>query len=91
MIIRSGQKEKLMTETNFSAELKQVLNESTQQALRHNTGVIRPEHILMAIISDASGKGFRLVERASGSSSAYELQQHLDKYLFESAIDNHGT
>ena len=80
-----------MTETNFSAELKQVLNESTQQALRHNTGVIRPEHILMAIISDASGKGFRLVERASGSSSAYELQQHLDKYLFESAIDNHGT
>lgn len=91
MIIRSEQKEKLMTETNFSAELKQVLNESTQQALRHNTGVIRPEHILMAIISDASGKGFRLVERASGSSSAYELQQHLDKYLFESAIDNHGT
>ncbi|WP_289738511.1 ATP-dependent Clp protease ATP-binding subunit [Paramuribaculum intestinale] len=80
-----------MTETNFSAELKQVLNESTQQALRHNTGVIRPEHILMAIISDASGKGFRLVERASGSSSAYELQQHLDKYLFESAIENHGT
>ncbi|PWB09199.1 ATP-dependent Clp protease ATP-binding subunit, partial [Paramuribaculum intestinale] len=80
-----------MTETNFSAELKQVLNESTQQALRHNTGVIRPEHILMAIISDASGKGFRLVERASGSSSAYELQQHLDKYLFESALENHGT
>lgn len=80
-----------MTETNFSAELKQVLNESTQQALRHNTGVIRPEHILMAIISDASGKGFRLVEQASGSSSAYELQQHLDKYLFESAIENHGT
>ncbi|MDE5720108.1 MAG: ATP-dependent Clp protease ATP-binding subunit [Paramuribaculum sp.] len=78
-----------MTETNFSADLKQVLNESTQQALRHNTGVIRPEHILMAIISDTSGKGFRLVERASGSSSAYELQQHLDKYLFESAIDNH--
>ena len=91
MIIRSEQKEKLMTETNFSAELKQVLNESTQQALRHNTGVIRPEHILMAIISDASGKGFRLVERASGSSSAYELQQHLDKYLFESALENHGT
>ena len=56
-----------MTETNFSAELKQVLNDSTQQALRHNTSVIRPEHILMAIISDSSGKGFRLVERATGS------------------------
>ena len=77
-----------MTETNFSAELKQVLNDSTQQALRHNTSVIRPEHILMAIISDVSGKGFRLVERATGSSSAYELQQRLDKYMFEAAIDS---
>ena len=77
-----------MTETNFSAELKQVLNDSTQQALRHNTSVIRPEHILMAIISDSSGKGFRLVERATGSSSAYELQQRLDKYMFEAAIDS---
>ena len=78
-------------DTNFSQELKKVLAESTQQALRHNGRVIQPEHLLMSLISDVNGKGFRLVEQAASSSSAYELQQSLDKYLFEQALEHGDT
>ncbi|MCI9607070.1 MAG: ATP-dependent Clp protease ATP-binding subunit [Muribaculaceae bacterium] len=74
-------------DTNFSPELKKVLADSTKQAVRHNVTVIQPEHLLMSIISDENSKGFNLVEKAAVGSSAYALQQNLDKYLYETAID----
>ena len=77
-----------MMDTNFSQELKKVLAGSTQQALRHNSSIIKPQHLLMSIISDTSGKGFRLIEQAATGSSAYALQQSLDKYLYEEALEN---
>ncbi|ROT10855.1 ATP-dependent Clp protease ATP-binding subunit [Muribaculaceae bacterium Isolate-104 (HZI)] len=77
-------------DTNFSPELKKVLADSTKQALRHNVAVIQPEHLLMALISDSDSKGFRLIEKAATSSSAYALQQNLDKYLFEEALNTYG-
>ncbi len=38
-------------DTNFSPELKQILAESTRQALRHNGNVIQPEHMLLSLFS----------------------------------------
>ena len=78
-------------DTNFSPELKKkFIADSTKQALRHNVAVIQPEHLLMALISDSDSKGFRLIEKAATSSSAYALQQNLDKYLFEEALNTYG-
>lgn len=77
-----------MMDIKFTQELQKALNDSTREALRHNVHIIKPEHLLLAILSDPQGSAFRLVERASTGSSAYELQQRLDKYLFEEAVDN---
>ena len=74
-------------DTNFSPELKQILADSTQQAVRHNGYVIQPEHLLMSLLSNVDGKSFKLIERAANGTSAYELQQNLDKYLYESALE----
>ena len=74
-------------DNNFSKDLQKALAESTLQALRQNTDVIRPEHLLMAILSDHNGPGFRLIEKISVGCSAYELQQYMEKYLYEQAMD----
>ena len=74
-------------EINFTNELQKALSESTRQALRHNVRVIQPEHMLMALMSDVDGKGFKLIEKAARGTSAYELQQQLDNELFETALD----
>ena len=74
-------------EINFTDELQKALSDSTRQALRHNVRVIQPEHMLMALLSDVDGKGFRLIEKAASGASAYELQQQLDNELFEAGMD----
>lgn len=79
---------KLQMDTNFTQDLKKALAESTRQAVRHNANVIQPEHLLMALLYEPEGKAFRLVERVASNSSAYELQQKLDQYLFEAAAEH---
>lgn len=71
-------------DTNFSNQLKAVLEQSKREAIRHNNGTITAAHLLLALISDFGGKAFRLIEDSSKHASAYELQQQLDGMLFES-------
>lgn len=80
-------KESNQMENNFSKELQKTLAESTMIALRENTDVIRPEHILLAVMNDMNGTGFRLIEKISVGCSAYELQQYLDQYIHERSSD----
>ena len=74
---------------NFSNELKEVLSQSHQEAIRHNNKVITPAHLLLALMSASDDRPFKLIERASSAdTSAYELKQALDTRLFESSLDN---
>ncbi len=74
---------------NFSNELKEVLSQSHQEAIRHNNKIITPAHLLLALMSASDDRPFRLIERASSSdTSAYELKQALDTRLFESSLDS---
>ena len=72
---------------NFSQTLKQLLMASRNEAVRHNNPYIMPEHLLLALMSDVNGEAFRMVETASTGTSAYELQQSLDKAMFEAALE----
>ena len=74
-------------DTNFSQTLKQLLFAGRNEAVRHNNPYILPEHLLLALLSDTGSEAFRMVETASSGTSAYELQQSLDKALFEAALD----
>lgn len=74
---------------NFSNELKEVLSQSHQEAIRHNNRVITPAHLLLALLSASDDRPFKLIERASSAdTSAYELKQALDTRLFESSLDS---
>ncbi len=68
---------------NFSKGLKDVLDKSRNEAIRHNSKSINPEHLLLALISDSDGKSFHLIEKASKGYSAYELQQALDNEIYD--------
>lgn len=71
-------------DTNFSNQLRAVLDRSRREAVRHNNSSITAAHLLLALISDFGGRAFQLIEEASRGVSAYELQQQLDNQLFES-------
>ncbi len=68
---------------NFSKELKDVLDKSRNEAIRHNSKSVNPEHLLLALISDSDSKSFHLIEKASKGYSAYELQQALDNEIYD--------
>ncbi len=71
-----------MLNINFSAELKDILNNSSHEALGHSATTVEPAHLLMSLMRNPRGKGFQLIEQASAGTSAYQLQQTLDEYLY---------
>ena len=80
-----------MMNSNFSPQLKQVITDSTREALRHNTTVVRPEHLLLALMSSAGSKGYELIDRATNGTSAQSLRQELDRHLYEDAMEGTDT
>lgn len=74
--------------TVFSQELKDVLTASASVAAGHNSPVIRPEHMLLALLGAPSQRAMRLIDRNSRGSSAYALKEELDRMLFEMGIDH---
>ena len=71
----------------FSPQLQNTLTQSARVAASHNMDVVNPEHLLMALMSDASGKAFGLIERVCTNTSAYDLRQKLDELLFDMGTD----
>lgn len=76
----------IMMEINFSKNLENILNAGRQEAVRHNNTSIRPEHLLLALLKDVNGTAFKTIERAATGTSAYNLQQELDRELFEASL-----
>ena len=72
----------------FSKELHAALDNSKNIAVTHNASVIRPEHVLLSVISDHTGPAAQLIDRAANGTSAYYLSQQLDKEIFEDTIGN---
>ncbi len=60
-----------------------MLDNCKREAMRHNSAFINPEHMLLVMLSDIESKEFKLVEEAAAQSSAYELQQELDNWIFQ--------
>ena len=76
-----------MMNINFKPALKEALNNSKREAIHHNGTTVFPPHLLMSLMRDPAGKGFKLIERLASGTSAYRLQQELDEYLFTASLD----
>jgi len=74
-------------ETNFSPILKQMLLNARDEAVRHNSRYIMPEHLMLALLADVNGVPFKLIDAASTGSSAYELRESIDREVWEKACD----
>lgn len=68
-------------DTNYSEELKLVLNRSRREAMRLYNRVITPGHLLLAIMTDTHGKGAVLLEKIADSIALYELRVKLSEAL----------
>jgi len=77
--------------TNFSNELKKALAESHQEAIRHNTPVIKPEHLLLSLLFEPSGKCLQLIDRASNKMSGTDLRASLDRIIFENGLNDRSV
>ncbi len=60
-----------------------MLENSKREAMRHNSACINPEHMLLVMLADIESPEFKLVEEAAAQSSAYELHQELDNWIFQ--------
>lgn len=75
-------------DTRFSDELKMLLHQSRNVAIRHNNDTILPEHLLLALLSDINSKVFGIMEKAAKNHSVYELQQKLDNEIYNFTTSN---
>ena len=70
---------------NFSTELKNVLDLSRKEAIRHNNSTIGPEHLFLALLGDTGGRVFSLLEKVSRNVSVFQLRQELDDSLYDTS------
>ena len=64
-----------------------MLLDARDEAVKHNSRYIMPEHLMLALLADTNGAPFKLVEAATTGSSAYELRESIDKEMWEKACD----
>lgn len=74
-----------MMNINFKPALREALNNSSREVLQHNGSIVHPPHLLMSLLRDPAGQGFKLVERLASGTSAYSLAQTLDEYLYDNS------
>ncbi len=70
-------------ENKFSDKFKLVMTEARQQAIRHNNPVIGPEHLLLAILSDAGGEAYVTIDSIVDGNRLAEMLAVLDESMFE--------
>lgn len=76
-------------DTNFSNDLRLILDNSRVEAVRHNNKIIRPEHLMLSIMKNAESKAFSLLERAMNENySIQDLSLELDSVLYENAHES---
>ncbi len=75
---------------NFTEQLKNILELSRQEAVRHNNDIINPEHMFLAILGDTGSPVFSLLEKISRNVSVYQLRQQLDDSLFDASSGRIG-
>lgn len=68
---------------NFTEQLKNVLELSRREAVRHNSNIINPEHLFLAVLGDTGSQVFSLMEKIARNVSVYQLRQELDNSLFD--------
>lgn len=68
-------------DTNFSMELKTLLDQSHREAVRHNDRVVRVEHILLAIMSSPDNEAYMTLQRLMDADTMYQIRDNLDKRL----------
>ena len=68
-------------DTNYSKELKLVLDRSRREAMRLFNNVITPAHLLLAIMSDTHGRGAVLMEKLVDGIALYDLRIQLSESL----------
>ena len=69
-------------ENKFSDKFKAMMGEARRQAMRHNSPVVEPAHLLLAALTDHDDDVYAILSSAA-SSSLDELQSRLDNEIFQ--------
>jgi len=69
-------------ENKFSDKFKAMMGEARRQAMRHNSPVVEPAHLLLAALADRDDDVYAFLSAAS-SASLDELQSQLDNSIYQ--------
>ena len=72
-------------DNRFSENFKAMMTRAREEAVRHNTRSVEPEHILLAIVGDRADESLAAMERASYHGDVNGLLADLDNALFDLA------
>jgi ATP-dependent Clp protease ATP-binding subunit ClpC len=70
-------------DNKFSDKFKTMMGEARRQAMRHNSAVIAPEHLLLAIMADTSGEAVAALEAVASGTTVGDLYHKLDDAIYE--------
>lgn len=73
----------------FSQQIPAMFERCKNEAIRHNSPIIGPEHFLLTMLSDIESLEFKLIDKVAQGRSAYELYRELDETLFN--FDHQST
>lgn len=63
---------------NYSQTFKNILDNSRRQAISHNSAIIGPEHLLLALLTTPKSKAIDLLSQAANEDKIIELRLKLD-------------
>ena len=75
-------------DTNFSTEMKTLLESSHREAVRHNNRVVKVEHILLAILSDNENLANVMLRKLIAADTMYRIRDGIDRGLFAGTNDD---
>lgn len=73
--------------TKFTAEYKLVLENSRNEAIRHQSSEIEPVHLLLALSDKSSSRTLKLMESLTKEAPIDLLREELDKKSFNNTTD----
>ncbi len=70
-------------ENKFSDKFKAMMGEARRQAMRHNSAVVEPAHLLLAALADRDDDAYAILDSAAASRPLEELQSQLDNEIYQ--------
>lgn len=73
-------------DATYSSTFREIITQSQSQALKYNSPIVEPSHLLMALLEDSDSPSYKMLVSVTSVSQAEHLVCGLRDYLVEASI-----